>query len=113
MVMVASAARLASGDLLWSRTCPHPHELFVLPGDIFVTLLRYSAAGYAARASDGSLAELLLEQMLFRTGRRPSPSEVLSWERSLPVLADDLVEAGLTNVEVLLEYHSAADLAAG
>ncbi len=70
-----------------------------------MTLLRYSAAGYAAIASDGSLAERLLEQMLYRTGRRPSPSEVGSWERSLPALAQDLVDAGLGNVEVLLEYH--------
>jgi len=77
----------------------------VLSGDIFVTLLRYSAVAYAARASDGSLAELLLEQMLFKTGRRPSPSEITSWERSLPTLAADLLEAGLPNVEVLLEYH--------
>ena len=70
-----------------------------------MTLLRYSAAGYAAIASDGSLAERLLEQMLHRMGRRPSPSEVLSWERSLPPLAQDLVDAGLGKVEVLLEYH--------
>ena len=92
MVMVATAARRASYDRLRSRTRPHPHEFIRAAWGHIVTLLRYSAAGYAARASEGSLAELLLEQMLYRTGRRPSPSEVVSWERSLPVLADDLVE---------------------
>ena len=70
-----------------------------------MTLLRYSAAGYAAIAGDGSLAERLLEQMLHRTGRRPAPAEVAAWERSLPPLAQDLLDAGLGSVEVLLEYH--------
>src|SRR4051794_1179649 len=43
--------------------------------------------------------------MLHRTGRRPSPSETVSWERSLPVLAQDLQQAGLDRIEVLLEFH--------
>ena len=43
--------------------------------------------------------------MLHHTGRRPSPSEIMSWERSLPVLAQDLIEAGLDNIEVLVEHH--------
>ena len=34
-----------------------------------------------------------------------SPSERRSWDRSIPVLADDLVEAGLGDVEVLLEHR--------
>lgn len=41
--------------------------------------------------------------MLTTSGRRPSPSEVRSWDRSLPVLAQDLVQAGLDRVEVLVE----------
>lgn len=52
-----------------------------------------------------SLAEQLLEQMLFRTGRRASDAEQKSWSRSLPVLALDLRDAGLGSVEMLVEYH--------
>lgn len=70
-----------------------------------LTLLRISATQLAALAQAGSLARRLREQMLFHTGRLPAPSEIHSWERSLPVLAADLAEAGLGNVEVLLEYH--------
>lgn len=70
-----------------------------------MTLLRQSAAGLAALAEGESLAEMLLEQMVYSTGRRPSHSEVVSWRRSLPVLAQDLVDAGLGNVEVLVEHH--------
>lgn len=51
------------------------------------------------------MVEQLLEQMLFRTGRRPSPAEQMSWQRSLPVLATDLLAAGLGDVEMLIEYH--------
>ncbi len=49
--------------------------------------------------------EQLLEQMLYRTGRRAAPAEQTSWRRSLPVLAADLVDAGLGDVEMLVEYH--------
>ena len=49
----------------------------------------------------GSLVERLLEQMLFRDARRASPSEMRSWDRSVPVLAHD-VEAGLGSVEIML-----------
>ncbi len=52
-----------------------------------------------------SVIEHMLEQMLYAKGHRPSDSEVASWRRSLPVLADDLVEAGLGDVEMLVEYH--------
>ncbi len=38
------------------------------------------------------------------TGRRPSPAESRSWERSLPVVAQDLVQAELGDVEVLVEF---------
>ncbi|RRR46915.1 DUF2075 domain-containing protein [Mycolicibacter terrae] len=52
-----------------------------------------------------SLVEQLLEQMLYRTGRRAAPAEQSSWKRSLPVLAADLADAGLGDVEMLVEYH--------
>ncbi len=68
-------------------------------------LLRHSAAGLAELASGGSVAEAMLEQMLIKHGLRPSPGEVRSWQRSLPLLAQDLVQAGLGDVEVLVEYR--------
>jgi hypothetical protein len=68
-------------------------------------LLRHSAAGLAGIAASGSVAEAMLEQMLIKHGQRPSPSEVRSWRRSLPLLAQDLVQAGLGDVEVLVEYR--------
>lgn len=77
----------------------------MLPGDIFVTLFRHSVAGFAGLALEGTLPMRLQEQMVHHTGRRASPSEVVSWGRSLPVLAHDLLQAGLDSVEVLVEYR--------
>ena len=51
------------------------------------------------------MAELIFEQMLHQAGVRAGPGERRSWERSVPVLARDLVEAGLGQVEVLLEHR--------
>jgi uncharacterized protein len=68
-------------------------------------LLRQSAAGLAALSAGGSVAEAMLEQMLIQHGQRPSPAEARSWQRSLPLLANDLVQAGLGDVEVLVEYR--------
>ncbi|EHI41037.1 ATP/GTP-binding protein [Rhodococcus opacus PD630] len=70
-----------------------------------MTLLRTSADRIVGMAHPESLAEQLLEQMLFRTGRRASDAEQKSWSRSLPVLALDLRDAGLGSVEMLVEYH--------
>jgi hypothetical protein len=49
------------------------------------------------------MAEFMFAEMLH--GPRPSPAEARSWDRSIPVLANDLVQAGLGNVEVLLEHR--------
>ena len=68
-------------------------------------LLRQSAAGLAALSAGGSVAEAMLERMLIQHGQRPSPAEARSWQRSLPLLANDLVQAGLGDVEVLVEYR--------
>jgi uncharacterized protein len=70
-----------------------------------LALIRRSAASLAALADRGSVAELMFEQTLYGYGPRPSPGEARSWSRSIPVLARDLVEAGLGNVEVLLEHR--------
>jgi uncharacterized protein len=75
-----------------------------LRGSRFVTLIRRSAAGLAALASSGSMAEFMFAEMLHGSGPRPSPAEARAWDRSVPVLARDLVEAGLGHVEVLLEH---------
>ncbi|MDQ2627221.1 MAG: DUF2075 domain-containing protein [Actinomycetota bacterium] len=69
-----------------------------------MTLIRTTASRVREEAPS-SLVEQLLEQMLFRTGRRASLAEQMSWQGSLPVLADDLVAAGLGDVEMLVEYH--------
>jgi hypothetical protein len=46
----------------------------------------------------------MFAEMLHDLGVRPSPAEKRSWDRSVPALAHDLVEAGLGGVEVLLEH---------
>ncbi|WP_328591145.1 DUF2075 domain-containing protein [Gordonia zhaorongruii] len=69
-----------------------------------MTLLRTTAADPRMSQPD-SLVEQLLSQMLFTTGHRAGESEQNSWRRSLPALAGDLREAGLGNVEMLVEYH--------
>jgi hypothetical protein len=70
-----------------------------------LSLLRHSAAGIAALALEGTLGVRLAEQVRMQTGRSCSPSEIRSWERSLPVLAQDLLRAGLDQVEVILEMR--------
>jgi uncharacterized protein len=47
----------------------------------------------------------MFQQALHGYGARPSPAEARAWARSVPVLARDLVEAGLGDVEVLLEHR--------
>jgi uncharacterized protein len=70
-----------------------------------LALIRRSAASLAAMAGNGSVAEFMFEQMLYGAGPRPSPGEKRSWDRSIPVLAHHLVQAGLSDVEVLLEHR--------
>lgn len=73
-------------------------------GDTCVTLIRTTADRVREMSAD-SLVEQLLEQMLYRTGRRAAPAEQSSWKRSLPAFAADLSDAGLGDVEMLVEYH--------
>ncbi|GAA4615137.1 DUF2075 domain-containing protein [Actinoallomurus liliacearum] len=70
-----------------------------------MTALRVPAEGLVNSKMERRLAEILAEQLKMTTGRYPSPSEKKSWPRSLPVLARDLVEAGLGKVEMLVEYQ--------
>jgi uncharacterized protein len=72
-----------------------------------VAVVRRSAASLAAMASSSgeSVAELIFEQMLYQHDALPGRSERRSWSRSIPVLAHDLVDAGLGQVEVILEHR--------
>ncbi|MFI5616290.1 DNA/RNA helicase domain-containing protein [Streptomyces sp. NPDC051567] len=67
-------------------------------------LLRESVTSIAARNLEGSLALQLTENFVHTHGYRPSPAEVRSWERSIPALTNALLDAGLGQVELLLEY---------
>ncbi|MGW7402171.1 DNA/RNA helicase domain-containing protein [Streptomyces sp. NPDC054833] len=67
-------------------------------------LFRESAQTIAARALDSSLYLHLTEQFVHMHGYRPGVAEVRSWERSIPALAAALNDAGLADVEVMLEY---------
>ncbi|UNT01272.1 DUF2075 domain-containing protein [Streptomyces tubbatahanensis] len=67
-------------------------------------LFRASAKTVAARAFDGSLFFHLNEQYYHQLGHRAGDSEARAWERSIPALAAALNEAGLGDVEVILEY---------
>lgn len=67
------------------------------------SLVRRSAGTFSV--VENQLEAMLAEQLTIQTGQRPSPGERRSWARSLPVLAADLVEAGLPGVEMLMEYR--------
>ncbi|GAA2278217.1 ATP-binding protein [Streptomyces ruber] len=67
-------------------------------------LFRASAKTVAEKALDSSLLLHLTEQFVHMHGHRPSTSEIRSWERSIPALATALNDAGLGDVEVMLEY---------
>lgn len=51
------------------------------------------------------LSDVLAEHLKMAAELRVSDSEKRAWDRSLPVLAQDLVEAGLGHVEMLIEYQ--------
>lgn len=64
--------------------------------------LRSSADGLSE--IEAGLAALLADRLRWQFKVRVSPGEVRSWEQSLPALRRDLVDAGLGQVEMLLEY---------
>lgn len=67
-------------------------------------LFRDSAAAVAAEILSTSLFLRLTDQFVHVHGHKPSQAEIRSWERSLPVLAYALNEAGLGQVEMIIEY---------
>ncbi|WP_328852985.1 DUF2075 domain-containing protein [Micromonospora globbae] len=66
-----------------------------------MSTFRISADGLLRLAGTGMLADRIAESM----GRNVSPAERRSWSRSLQVLGQDLADAGLGQVEVLVEYQ--------
>ena len=88
------------------RQTPTRTSFFVLPGGPSVMLLRHRGRAFADFTAQPSLVEARLADLLrHHTGRRPSPAETHSWSGSLPILAQDLIDAGLDNVEVLIEHQ--------
>ena len=69
-----------------------------------MSTFRVSAAGLLRLATEGSLADRVAEEVRM-SGHGVSPSERNSWSRSLFILAQDLADAGLEAVEVLVEYQ--------
>lgn len=69
-----------------------------------MSLFRASAAGVRTELDAHRLVDSMKAAYYHQLGASPSPSEVRSWERSLPVLVNHLLEAGLSDIEVLLEH---------
>jgi energy-coupling factor transporter ATP-binding protein EcfA2 len=71
-----------------------------------LSVIRYSAALLLSSLnSDSSAVETHLADQLSRQGVHVGAGERRSWRNSLPALARDLSDAGLDNVEVLLEHR--------
>lgn len=68
-------------------------------------LHRASVAGLRAEIAANTLVSAMSSKFAFKYGYRASAAEQRSWERSLAVLTNDLHDAGLEDVEVLLEYQ--------
>src|SRR5688500_2387609 len=69
-----------------------------------MSAFRVSAAGLLRLATEGTLADRIAEQVRM-SGHGVSPAERNSWSRSLSILGQDLADAGLSDVEVLVEYQ--------
>ncbi|WP_019816303.1 DUF2075 domain-containing protein [Saccharomonospora saliphila] len=69
-----------------------------------MALVRRNAENLLDEAKADRLHHLLSEQAGFQLEARVGLGEVRAWQRSLPVLMADLVDAGLGHVEVLLEH---------
>jgi hypothetical protein len=70
-----------------------------------VFLLRGSVAALSKQAAANTLVPHLTEQFRFQLGYTPPKSEMMSWERSIPALLAQVSEAGLGEVEALIEYR--------
>ncbi|GAB3204518.1 DNA/RNA helicase domain-containing protein [Nocardia tengchongensis] len=70
-----------------------------------MALVRGSAGKLLSDAQQEQLSPQLVEQAGYQWGQKISQGEVNSWLRSLPQFLSDLVDAGLGEVEVLLEHR--------
>ncbi|WP_199444069.1 DUF2075 domain-containing protein [Umezawaea beigongshangensis] len=70
-----------------------------------MSLLRASARSIADRSRSDRLVADLARQFEFVHRRSPSQSERNSWRASLTQLTDDLLDGGLGEVELLVEYQ--------
>ncbi len=68
-------------------------------------LLRSSAELLLSQLLHDHAVPRLTQQYAIDVGYLPSSGEVRSWQSSLPVLMQDLAEAGLADVEVLVEHR--------
>lgn len=68
-------------------------------------LYRGSVVHLRARIDAGTLVDEMSKSFFHEVGHRPSPAERGSWKSSLDVLTGDLLDAGLGDVEVLLEHR--------
>ncbi|MFG2346756.1 DNA/RNA helicase domain-containing protein [Streptomyces phaeochromogenes] len=64
-----------------------------------------SARALFDQCGDGALFERLTQKYRSVLFQNPSPSECRSWENSLPALAEVLCDAGLDDIEVLIEHR--------
>ncbi|MGW2743268.1 DNA/RNA helicase domain-containing protein [Streptomyces sp. NPDC001450] len=64
-----------------------------------------SARALFDQCSDRALFERLAQKYRSVLSQNPSPSERHSWENSLPALAEVLCDAGLDDIEVLIEHR--------
>ncbi|AHH97587.1 DUF2075 domain-containing protein [Kutzneria albida] len=69
-----------------------------------MSLLRKSAQAVLEMSGAGTLAGHLADQFFRTYGHRPNPGERGAWKASLPMLAQDLIDAGLGAVEMFVEY---------
>ncbi|MEU4692307.1 DUF2075 domain-containing protein [Actinoplanes sp. NPDC023714] len=69
-----------------------------------MSAFRVSAAALLRLATEGTLADRIAEH-LWANKHGVNPAERRSWSRSLSILAQDLADAGLDDVEVLVEYQ--------
>jgi DUF2075 family protein len=70
-----------------------------------VALLRASGTTLLELVTEKTVAGRIAGQFAHEMGYRAGDGEVRSWEHSLPVLAEDLRDAGLLAVEVLVEHR--------
>jgi hypothetical protein len=69
-----------------------------------MSAFRVSGAGLLRLATEGTLVDRVAEQVRMSV-HAVSPAERRAWSRSLSVLAQDLADAGLDKIEVLVEYQ--------